>query len=34
MTDALLMLVVIGTVLVAFITDAMALATWLRRRWR
>jgi hypothetical protein len=34
MTDALLMLLVLGVLVVALAVDLAALLGWLRRRWR
>jgi hypothetical protein len=34
MTDALLLLLVLGVVGIALVVDATAAVAWLRRRWR
>jgi hypothetical protein len=34
MSDALLMLIVVGTLLLAAVVDVAAAVNWARRRWR
>jgi hypothetical protein len=34
MTDALLMMLVLGVIMIAAVVDIAALASWLRRRWQ
>jgi hypothetical protein len=34
MTDAILLVLVLGVLVIALIVDIAALAMWLRRRWR